>query len=193
MVNLMQNADKAAFPLSSAPLSSPITSKRGKAAHGALIAILVLIAATLSAGCGFHLRGGAITLPDGVSSLRIQGPAHLVDELTMLLEGGGVTITSNRPDAILIIEREHTDRRVLSVDSDTGKERERELSYTVVFRVVAADGKELFPRKTVNFLRDYVFDERAVYGSNWEKDVLYKEMRRTAANRIFQYLAIWGR
>lgn len=111
----------------------------------------------------------------------------------MLLEGGGVTITSNRPDAILIIEREHTDRRVLSVDSDTGKERERELSYTVVFRVVAADGKELFPRKTVNFLRDYVFDERAVYGSNWEKDVLYKEMRRTAANRIFQYLAIWGR
>lgn len=117
---------------------------------------------------------------------------HLADELTILLEGGDITITSDRPDAILVIEREHTDRRVLSVDSNTGKEREHELSYTVVFRVVSADGKELLPPKTINLLRDYVFDEKALHGTNWEQGVLFQEMRRTAANRIFQYLAIWG-
>ncbi|MBT8420384.1 MAG: lipoprotein B transmembrane [Gammaproteobacteria bacterium] len=162
----MQNANKTTFLLS------------------------LIISFALLTGCGFHLRGN-ISLPDEISSLQVRGPMQLADELLILLESSEVVTTSDSPNAILMIERETFDKQTLSVDSNTGKEREHALAYTVFYRVVAADGKELLPKQTVNLLRDYVFDEEAVLATSREQDVLHQEMRREAANQILRRLVAW--
>nr|VFJ98357.1 MAG: LPS-assembly lipoprotein [Candidatus Kentron sp. H]VFJ98724.1 MAG: LPS-assembly lipoprotein [Candidatus Kentron sp. H]VFK03961.1 MAG: LPS-assembly lipoprotein [Candidatus Kentron sp. H] len=155
-----------------------------------LFPLIGILTAGLLAGCGFHLRGD-MSLPEGISSLQVQGPTHLVDELVMLLESNNITITSDRPDAILAIEQERFGKHTLSVESKTGKEREHELTYTVAYRVLSADGKELLPQQTVKLVRDYVFDESAVLGARRERTLLHQEMCRDAANQIIRRLAIW--
>nr|VFK21213.1 MAG: LPS-assembly lipoprotein [Candidatus Kentron sp. LPFa] len=147
----------------------------------------------LLAGCGFHLRGDFV-LPDSISSLHIQAPAHLANELVILLESSGIIVASvaKDADAILRVEQESYDKRTLSVDSDSGKEREHELAYTISYRVLKADGKELMPRQTINLARDYVFDESAVLGTSQEESILRQEMRQDAARQILRRLAAWS-
>nr|VFK13102.1 MAG: LPS-assembly lipoprotein [Candidatus Kentron sp. LFY] len=154
---------------------------------------IFIIAASLLTGCGFHLRGN-FTLPDSMSSLYIQVPTHLANELMVLLEGNGIAIAPDRDaaNAILVVEQESFDKRTLSVDSKSGKEREHELAYTISYRVLATDGRELLPKRTINLVRDYVFDESAVLGTTQEEGVLYKEMRQDAAHQILRHLAAWS-
>nr|VFJ48583.1 MAG: LPS-assembly lipoprotein [Candidatus Kentron sp. FW]VFJ49975.1 MAG: LPS-assembly lipoprotein [Candidatus Kentron sp. FW] len=153
-----------------------------------------IIAASLLLGCGFHLRG-SFALPNGISSLYVQAPIYFANELVMLLEGNGIVVARNRndADAVLVVEQEAFDKRTLSVDSSTGKEREHELSYAVSYRVLAADGRELLPQQTVNFVRDYVFDEDAVLSVGHEENILSQEMRQDAARQILRRLAAWHR
>jgi len=164
-----------------------------------LIGVFIIVA-TLLTGCDFHLRGN-FALPNTISSLYIQIPTYsfneltaLLDELTVLLEGNGIAVASDRKsaDAVLVVEKETFDKRTLSVDSKTGKEREHELAYTISYRVLATDGKEILSPQTVNLVRDYVFDEVAVLGTNQEKNVLYQEMRQEAAHRILRRLVAWS-
>jgi len=111
----------------------------------------------------------------------------------MLLESSGITTTSDEKgaDAILIVESERFRTRTLSVDSETGKERERELSYTIVYQVITPTNEELLPKQTINLIRDYVFDERAVLGTAREQHVLHEEMRRDAIHQILRRLKTW--
>nr|VFK25415.1 MAG: LPS-assembly lipoprotein [Candidatus Kentron sp. MB]VFK29122.1 MAG: LPS-assembly lipoprotein [Candidatus Kentron sp. MB]VFK74679.1 MAG: LPS-assembly lipoprotein [Candidatus Kentron sp. MB] len=160
---------------------------------------LFLIAIILT-GCGFHLRGSFV-LPKAISPLYIeiygteQGGRQLhINELTVLLEANDVIVTSNRQDAsaILVLGTEVLDKRTLSVDSNTGKERERELAYTISYRLLASDGKELLPRQVVSLVRDYVFDEDVALSTSREEHILYQEMRQEAAQQILRRLAAWS-
>ena len=90
---------------------------------------------------------------------------------------------------MLQLSDERFSRRVLSVDSNTGKEREFELAYQVAFQVTGAGGEELVPKQTVSLVRDYVFDADAVLGKSREQSVLQAEMRRDAAARIGRSIA----
>ena len=65
-------------------------------------------------------------------------------------------------DAVLSAYDENYQRRVLSVDSNTGKAREYELAYTVKFNLVDGDGEALVSEQLVRLVRDFVFDEDAV-------------------------------
>nr|VFK36772.1 MAG: LPS-assembly lipoprotein [Candidatus Kentron sp. SD]VFK40372.1 MAG: LPS-assembly lipoprotein [Candidatus Kentron sp. SD] len=162
-----------------------------------LIGIFIIVVSLLT-GCDFRLRG-SFSLPSAISSLYIQVPANfgsrlLADKLVTLLESNGVIVASNKKaaNATLVLESESFDKRTLSVDSVSGKEREHELAYTVAYRVLATDGTELLPRQTVNLARDYLFDESAVLGTSQEESVLYREMRQDAALQIIQGLAAWS-
>ena len=147
------------------------------------------IALFLLAGCGFHLRG-APTLPEGVSTVRIEGPTYLAQEIAVFLESAGVRVTDSREnaDAILLVGRETFDQRTLSFDPNTGKEREFELAYRTTYRLQGADGRDLLPAQSVTLLRDYVFDADAVIGKSRERGVLHEEMRRDAAQQILRGL-----
>ena len=149
----------------------------------ALASALALVLA--AAGCGYQLRG-AVSLPPGLDAVHVDGPPGIGAALVRALESGGARIASTRDStsALLQLSDERFDRRVLSVDPDTGKEREFELVYRVTFRLTGGDGSELVSTQTVSLLRDYVFDSGALLGAGRERDVLRAEMRRDAAGQV---------
>lgn len=148
-----------------------------------------LLLASALTGCGFELRG-QMTLPSDIRQIHVQGPAVLKNEVEVALTGSGVAVASEpaAADAVLAIESDRFNRRVLSVDPDTGKEREFELVYVVNFRATRGNGESLLESQRVNLLRDYVFDADAVIGKSREEDVLRQEMRRDAAQQILRRL-----
>ena len=147
-----------------------------------LIPALSIAAAT---GCGYQLRG-AVSLPPGLDAIHVAGPSEIGTALTRVLDSGGARVqsTGDSARAVLRLGNERFSRRVLSIDPNTGKEREFELAYQVTFQVTAADGEELVPGQTVSLLRDYVFDANAILGKSREENVLRAEMRRDAAAQI---------
>ena len=152
----------------------------------------LVLALTIAAvgGCGYQLRGG-VSLPPSLDAIHVAGPAGIGDALTQMLESGGANVRpeSGSAKAVLRLGRERFSRRVLSVDPDTGKEREIELAYSVAFRVVGGDGEELMPEQTVSLLRDYMVDAGVVLGKSHEENVLREEMRRDAAGQIARRFA----
>ena len=147
---------------------------------------IVLLAAMLAAaGCGYQLRG-AVSLPPELDSVHVDGPRGISGALVQALESGGGRIASERDStsALLQLSDERFNRRVLSVDPDTGKEREFELAYRVTFRLTGGDGEELVSTQTVSLLRDYVFDSSALLGASREQGIIRAEMRRDAAGQV---------
>lgn len=182
--------EKHPFPSTNRPLG-PGSARYP--ARGTLIGVFAVLAAMTLTGCGFHPRGQVDPI-NGINSLQVKGPTALVHELVLLLDGNGITVTSDQPDAILAIGNESFDKRTLLVDSDTGKEREHTLAYEVTYRLLSTDGtKELIPQQTVTLLQDYIFDEDAVLGTGREQQILYQEMRRDAVGRILRSLVAWRR
>ncbi len=151
---------------------------------GVVASLLVMAQLT---GCGFELRGRA-SLPDDIRSVHVNAPAELRDELEIFIEGGGVELVEadKSADVTINVSSETYDRRVLTVDPNTGKEREFELAYSATFDVKRADGTSMVGNQTVSLLRDYVFDADAVIGKSREEGVLREEMRRDAAQQILR-------
>lgn len=161
-------------------LGMPMIAARSKARNLAL----ALVIAT-AGGCGYQLRGTA-SLPPELGAVHVTGPRGISAAVVRMLDGAGVRIepAGDSTGTVLHLGDERLDRRVLSVNPDTGKESEFELAYHVTFRITGAEGEELVPKQTVSLLRDYVFDARAVLGKNREQEMLHAEMRRDAAARI---------
>ena len=150
---------------------------------------LVVVLTGLFSACGFHPRGVA-TLPDGARALYLEAPTVLHDELSVYLADGGAVFVASADvaDVVLKIIGENFDHRTLSVDPDTGKEREFELTYAVTFLARKLDGSLLLKRQKVTLLRDYVFDADQVLGKSREQNTLRAEMRRDAAQQILTRL-----
>ena len=153
--------------------------------------LLVAMLAGLVGACGFHPRGST-SLPADARALYLEAPAALRYELSIYLADGGAEFveTTDAADLVLKIIREGFDRRTLSVNPDTGKEREFELTYTVTFLARRLDGSVLLKRQKVTLLRDYVFDADQVLGKSREQNTLRTEMRRDAAQQILTRLNI---
>ena len=147
--------------------------------------LILALALAIAGGCGYQLRGTA-SLPPELGAVHVTGPRDISAVVVRMLDGAGVRIepAGDSAGTVLHLGDERLDRRVLSVNPDTGKESEFELAYHVTFRVTGAEGEELVPKQTVSLLRDYVFDARAVLGKSREQEVLHAEMRRDAAARI---------
>ena len=183
------NTAAAVIPAKAGIHAGPRCRGIGASSGGFRILVLALVIAA-TAGCGYQLRG-AVSLPPALDGIRVTGPAGIGDALTQMLESGGADVRpeSGSAKAVLRLGRERFSRRVLSVDPDTGKEREIELAYSVAFRVAGGDGEELMPEQTVSLLRDYMVDAGAVLGKSHEENVLREEMRRDAAGQIARRIA----
>ena len=148
---------------------------------------LLALAASLASGCGYQLRG-ASSLPESFTRVYVQTRSsalrNAIDEL--LSSGGGAQVPNEKGAAVkLLVDYEDLSERLLSVDPNTGKAREFEVSYSARFLVKDADGAVVVPHQEVKIVRDYVFDGDAVIGKSRERGVLQTEMRRDAARQIF--------
>ncbi len=145
-------------------------------------------------GCGFHLRGqGVSPTPDSPPPVEEKvyvaagQDSFLRDVLKELLRQQHIPLAGSRDRAevVITLSGEKFDRRVLSVDPDTGKAREFQIAYRARVRA-ERNGRELFPAQTLQQLRDYLFDETAVLGKTAEESQLRKEILQASAQTVLR-------
>ncbi len=150
--------------------------------------LLLLCPVMLLAACGWHLRG-AVSLPEGIENVYVEAPNRAMkDSWSMQLSESGIAVTDREKaaDARFVVSGETFDRRVLSVDPDTGKVREYALAYTATVQLNKADGSVLVEPQTVRQSRNFVFNETAVIGAENEQTALYREMRQSAVQQLLR-------
>ena len=155
--------------------------------HWAQAALVIVLAAALVSACGFRARG-SVSLPEDFRQIHVDAPVDISDELAIFLESGGASLarTGADADAVMRVQSENYEQRVLAVDAVTGKAREYELLYTVGFSVRMKDGTMLVGPEHIVIRRVFVFDPTAVIGATQNVQTLRVDMRRDAAERMIR-------
>ena len=149
--------------------------------------IYLLVLPLYLVACGdWHLRGTRTDLVK-LQTVAINGDAAPVLRQALITElyHSNVRIVKRaEAQALLELGREEFDRRVVSVDPDTGKVRELELRLEVGFAVRDAAGNLMSPYQDLDWQRDFVFDETALLGTNEQQNVIERELAEDAAKTI---------
>lgn len=150
--------------------------------------VLLLLALALS-GCGFHLRH-ALVLPEDLGPVRVESNdpySPLADSLERALRrAGAVPAGADAEDvAVLDIVAERWGNTPLSVDA-RGRAQEFSLRYAVVFELRGAEGAMLVPRQVVELSRDYVSPPTNSIGTDSEREILARELRREMGASILR-------
>lgn len=160
-------------------------------APGILVTLLML--AVLN-GCGFAMRGSA-DLPSNMQVMAIQGVNRYSDfarDMRAALQANGVQVVDEAASAqaVLNIHGIADQQRVLSISAETGKAKEYQLYYDVVFDVRDSGGNVLMERQRVRQISDYTFDDTQILGKQRERTQIMGEMRRDAIQQMLRRMAI---
>ena len=148
----------------------------------------VVLALALSA-CGFHLRN-ALTLPTDLGPVKVMSVdrySPLAKSLARALDLAGATAaTADTTDAaVLDLLAENWGDTPVSVDA-FGRAQEFSLRYAVIFELRKADGSVLVPRQTIELSRDYVSNPVNAIGTEGEREILQRELRREMAAAVLR-------
>jgi LPS-assembly lipoprotein len=147
-----------------------------------LLRPLAILLLPLALGaCGFHLRN-ALLLPSDLGPLRVVAHdrySQLGESLSEALTRAGATAPADDATnvATLRVLSERWATTPLSVDQ-FGRAQEYTLRYAVVFRLTRADGSDLVPEQAIELSRDYISSPANVSGTEGEREILSREMRR---------------
>lgn len=165
---------------------------------------LLLLALALG-GCGFHLRN-ALALPSDLGPLRVvsRDPySSLAESLSEALTRAGAVPAPELPPpttdgttaatedeaalhvATLRIRSERWGTTPLSVNQ-RGRAQEFTLRYAVVFGLTRADGSEFVPEQVIELARDYISVPATSSGTEGEREILAREMRRDMVASILR-------
>ncbi len=150
----------------------------------------VALALALSA-CGFHLRN-ALVLPPDMGPVRVVSVdrfSPLADSLAQSLARAGATLaTEKTADAtVLDLLAEQWGDRPISLD-ELGRAQEYSLRYAVTFELRRPDGTTPVPRQTIELARDYVSNPVQSIGTEGEREILQRELRREMAAAVLRRL-----
>jgi LPS-assembly lipoprotein len=152
-------------------------------------AIVALVAASLMAACGFHLRGDvAYAFPTIFVNSPV--PQPIVTELKRYLESSSSTkLVDNPKDATVTLDIVSVvdDKGVLSLSSG-GRVREYALSKRVSFRLSDKEGHDWIPAGEIVIRRSYTFNESEVLARESEETRSLKEMQTDAVQQIMRRL-----
>lgn len=140
-------------------------------------------------GCGgWRLRGTRKNVLGDVTRVKVKAPSYgqlysyFVAELSYI--NVGITQDSAQAQAVIEWSDESFERRVLSVDPDTGKVREIEVTLTLSMTVRGADGTLISAPQAYRWTEDFVFDEGSLLGTVENEQVLRLEMAKVAARAL---------
>ena len=154
--------------------------------HASRVTVSLALCALL-ASCGFHLRGQA-TLP--FDSMFIIGSPAIATQIARAVRAGSktrITTNSREADVTLEILGEARERAILSLSS-SGRVRELQIRYRVLFRVFGKDGREYVARSEVLLKRDLSYSDSDVLGKEQEEALLYRDMQNDAVQQIIRRL-----
>lgn len=149
--------------------------------------LFALMCGGLTACGGWYLRGTqANRLPLERVFLIADSNSYLRSWFVQQLNYSGINVVSRRDlaDAVIELRREQYDRRVLSVDDETGKVREMELGLEVEITVRHPDGSLIAAPATVNWEQDFVFDEASLLGTEEVDTTIRYELAKDAARAL---------
>ncbi len=149
--------------------------------------LIICTCMTVTACGGWQMRGTQIAaLGIDIVDLRASGAPTLAVELRRQLVNSGIRVggSATQADATILVSDEVFDRRVLSVDANTGKVREVEVGLQVSFQLLGPDGSEVIPMDNLQWERDFVFDELALLGTVEQERVLRSDLTEDAAHSI---------
>ena len=150
-------------------------------------ATLILVLA-LSA-CGFHLRG-AMALPYNLDPVKVvstdrYSPLALTLAEALTRAGATPATADTENPAVLELLAERWGDTPVSVD-ERGRAQEFSLRSAVVFELRNGDGTLLVPRQNIELSRDYISVPEASIGTEGERDILVREMRREMAASVLR-------
>ncbi len=154
-----------------------------------LLSLGLAASAAALGGCGgWALRGTRRNVLGDVKRLYVKAPSYGVLYSYFAAEVSYINVSIVRDpagaDATVELTNEVYDRRVLSVDPDTGKVREIEVTLTMGMTVRAADGSLLSAPENLRWTEDFVFDEGSLLGTVENEAVLRQEMAKVAARAL---------
>lgn len=154
------------------------------------IASALALALFLTA-CGFHLRN-ALVLPPDLGSIRVQSTdpySSLADSLSHSIERAGARMAADDDTEATVLDllSERWGDTPISIDQ-LGRAQEYSLRYAVVFEVRKADGSKPVPRQAVELSRDYISNPVNSIGTEGERELLARELRREMAASIIRRL-----
>ncbi|MBS0291089.1 MAG: hypothetical protein JSS01_00990 [Proteobacteria bacterium] len=156
--------------------------------------LLMALAATPLAACGFRLRG----VPQfAFHSLYVQAPAGsaLARELVRTLQGGGGALTvltepaqMSKAEVILELISEQQERVAVGL-STAGQVRELQLRLRIRFRLRDQQGQEWIAETELLQQRDISYNETLALSKEGEEAMLYRNMRSDLVQQIMRRLA----
>jgi LPS-assembly lipoprotein len=155
----------------------------------ALTATLATLLLLGVAACGFHLRD-ALLLPPDLGPLRVVArdpDSALVMALQQSLARAGATMAADDATdaAALNVVGERWGNTPISVDQ-FGRSQEFTLRYAVIFNLRRADGSDLVPQQAIELSRDYISVPTRSAGTEGEREILSRELRRDMVSSILR-------
>lgn len=148
----------------------------------------VVLVLALSA-CGFQLRN-ALTLPPDLGPVKVVSVdrySPLAESLAAsLTRAGAVPATDEAaPSAVLDLLSERWGDLPIAIDA-FGRSQEYSLRYAVIFELRRADGTVLVPQQAIELSRDYISAPTNAIGTEGEREVLVRELRREMAAAVLR-------
>ena len=163
--------------------------------HARLCSLVLALAVTVS-GCGFHLRGdgGHYTLPFPTMYVGLPESSPLAVDLKRNINANGSTTvvkTAKEADGIIEVisnpEKTKT-KTILSLDNN-GRVRQYLLQYSIVFRVIDKQGKELLGPTPIGLSRPIDFNDTQLLAKEQEEALLYKDMQTDLVQQMMRRIA----
>ena len=151
---------------------------------------VIVLAATLLTGCGFHLRN-ALNLPANLGPIRVLASdpySALAEDLAEGLKRAGAQAApadATEGVATLQVISEQWADTPISYDQFS-RAQEFTLRYAVIFTLRRADGSVAVPQQAVELGRDYLAPAVDSIGKASERELLVRELRRDMAVAILR-------
>ena len=124
-------------------------------------------------------------------SLYVQAsnPSVTIDIKRRVQASSKTAVLDSRKDAqaILVIQNAELKRKILSV-SGTGRVREFQLRYSILFRVNDQQGREIVPDTKVEVNRVLPYSDSAILSAGAEEKMLLKDMKKDAILKLMDRL-----
>ena len=120
-------------------------------------------------------------------SLYIQAnnPSVTIDIKRRIQASSKTVVLDSQKDAqaILLIKSARLKKKILSVSS-TGRVREYQLRYSILFRVNDQKGREIVPDTKVEVNRVLPYSDSAILSAGSEEQMLLRDMKKDAILRV---------